>query len=63
MPCADRTPYVFTVTLISSYLSDRYKARATFAIVNALVALAGFALYLGMRIPNFFYSAFDTKLI
>ena len=51
MPFADRTPYVFTVTLISSYLSDRYKARATFAIVNALVALAGFALYLGMRIP------------
>lgn len=40
----------YTVTLISSYLSDRFRARAALSIISALVALAGFALYLGTLI-------------
>ena len=36
-----------SVTLLTAHLSDRYESRGIIAALNAMLAVAGFALYLG----------------
>jgi hypothetical protein len=38
-----------SVMLISAYLSDRYESRGKAAALVSVLAVAGFALYLGNR--------------
>lgn len=33
--------------ILSAYFSDRFRSRAAFAVVNAVIAMAGFAMFLG----------------
>lgn len=39
--------YASAVTLASAYFSDRYRARAVPTMIVAILAVAGFSLYLG----------------
>ncbi|KAI0345948.1 MFS general substrate transporter [Trametopsis cervina] len=58
-------PYAcsFVVSILGSYLSDRYKQRGTMAIASSLLAAAGYAIFLGTKNKHADYASLFLQIV